>query len=91
MAEENPWKEMHIQAETDYQGGGRIGRHNAEALVNLEYRGTPDPRPCPAEGCDGTLHWRATVGSMMCVYCRRSESSNGVKVYNKGGPDVDAH
>jgi hypothetical protein len=78
----NPWKDLHTDAETEYQGGNR---RLAVAAVNTEYLGTPGPRPCPADGCGGTLHWRATVGSMMCPDCRRSESSNGVKVYNAGG------
>lgn len=76
----NPWKDLHVDAETDYQEGDR---RLASALVEMEYRGAPESRKCP---CGGTLHWRATVGSMMCPDCRRSESSNGLKVYNNGNP-----
>lgn len=75
----NPWKDLHVDAETDYQGGNR---RLAKAMVDWEYLGTPEARKC--EGCGGMLHWRATVGAMICPDCRRSESSNGCKVYNPG-------
>ena len=68
---DNPWVEMHVSAETDFQeGNSRLARQ----LVMNEYSGAPEPIPCE---CGGTMHYRATVGVLMCPDCRNMAHGNG--------------
>lgn len=63
----NPWREIHRQAEMDYTGG-EYTRAMGRRRVDSEYNGTDSmAEPCPT--CEGTCHWRATVGARQCPGC----------------------
>ena len=79
MNDNNPWVEMHIAAEVDYQShlGRRGARAMAEKLVGFEYADAPDPIDCE---CGETAWYRATVGAMICPSCRALYRCNGERL-----------
>lgn len=70
----NPWIDAHVEAETEMQGGNR---RLARALVANEYRDAPAVKPCWHQTCDGTMHYKATIGALKCDTCGGLAHTNG--------------
>lgn len=64
---ENPWIEGHLAAER--QMGG------TEAAVLSEYIDAPEAVPCTK--CNGTAHYKATIGCMKCTQCGALHYADG--------------
>lgn len=66
----NPWRELHRQAEMDYCGG-EYTRAMGRRLVDGEFANSDErAEPCETKGCGGTMWYRATVGAPQCPDCR---------------------
>lgn len=52
-------------------------RDMEKAIVRQQYKGAPEPMPCPRESCKSRVFWRVTVGAHQCPECRAMVTSSG--------------
>lgn len=75
---ENPWKTQahaRITEFGDHGGPEDVAEHR---MTEFEYQGTEDlARPCHKDGCDGTLHYKASIGALKCGSCGALARTNG--------------
>lgn len=66
----NPWQDQHAAHEVEFYTGGGYTARMARQVVAGEYASAPAPVPCD---CGGTLHYKATVGALVCPTCGEVE------------------